>query len=129
MTNDKIAQNYNTKKRVFLSKLKNSPYSDTLINQWMKTFKDDSVCSQFLEAIRMNNEQWKEYKNGGVTISEWVDAIYNHYTVEQGIPHNLAMTILIGSCNDISNQFIAREAMKSVKVSQENGITIFDMSN
>jgi hypothetical protein len=36
---------------------------------------------------------------------------------------------LIGSCNDISNQFIAREAMKSVKVSQENGITIFDMSN
>jgi hypothetical protein len=95
----------------------------------METFKDDSVCVQFLDAILRNNEQWREYKNGGVTISEWVDAIYNHYTQEQELPHNLAITILIGSCNDISNQFIAREAMKSVKVSQENGITIFDMSN
>jgi hypothetical protein len=122
-------KNYTTLKKNFLSKLKNSPYSDTLIKQWMETFKDDSVCSQFLEAIRMNNEQWREYKNGGVTISEWVDAIYNHYTQEQELPHNLAITILIGSCNDISKQFIAREAMKSVKVSQKNGITIFDMSN
>jgi hypothetical protein len=95
----------------------------------MKTFKDDSVCVQFLQAILMNNEQWREYKKGGVTISEWVDAIYNHYTVEQEIPHNLAMTILIGSCNDISNEFIAREAMKNVKILEENGITIFDMSN
>ena len=122
-------KNYTILKKNFLSKLKNSPYSDTLINQWMKTFKDDSVCVQFLQAILMNNEQWREYKKGGVTITEWVDAIYNHYTQEQELPHNLAITILIGSCNDISNQFIAREAMKSVKVSQENGITIFDMSN
>jgi hypothetical protein len=122
-------KNYTPMKKSFLSKLKNSPYSDTLINQWMETFKDESVCSQFLEAIRMNNEQWREYKNGGVTITEWVDAIYKHYTQEQELPHNLAITILIGSCNDISNEFIAREAMKSIKVSQENGITIFDMSN
>jgi hypothetical protein len=122
-------KNYTTLKKNFLSKLKNSPYSDTLIKQWMETFKDDSVCVQFLDAILRNNEQWREYKNGGVTISEWVDAIYNHYTQEQELPHNLAITILIGSCNDISKQFIAREAMKSVKVSQKNGITIFDMSN
>jgi hypothetical protein len=39
------------------------------------------------------------------------------------------MTILIGSCNDISNEFITREAMKNVKILEENGITIFDMSN
>ena len=122
-------KNYNTMKRVFLSKLKNSPYSDTLINQWMKTFKDDSVCVQFLQAIRMNNEQWREYKNGGVEISDYVDCVYKHYTQEQELPHNLAITILIGSCDDISNTFIAGQALKNIKILEENGITIFDMSN
>lgn len=113
-SNDQIAQDYKNKKRVFLSKLKNSPYSDTLISMWMKTFKDDSICIQFLQAIELNNSQWKEYKEGGVDIQEFVDAIYKSYTKAQDIPHNLAMTILIGSCDEISNQFIAREALKNI---------------
>jgi hypothetical protein len=110
----KIAQEYKNKKRVFLSKLKNAPYSDKLISMWMETFKDDSICIQFLQAIELNNSQWKEYKEGGVAIEEFVDAIYNSYTKAQDIPHNLAIAILIGSCNEISNTFIAGQALKNI---------------
>ena len=126
--NDQIAQEYQIKKRVFLSRLKNAPYSDILIGMWMETLKDDSVCIQFLEAIKLNNEQWKEYKKGGVEISDYVDAIYKHYTQEQEIPHNLVLPILIGSCDEISNAFIAGQALKNIKILEENGVTIFDMT-
>lgn len=128
-SNDKIYQEYKNKKRVFLSKLKNAPYTDKLIFTWMETFKDDSVCIQFIEAIELNNSQWKEFKKRGVCIVEFVDAIYNSYTNQQDIPHNLAITILIGSCDEISNTFLAGQALKNVKISQVNGMTIVDMSN
>ena len=128
-SNDQLAQEYQTKKRVFISRLKNAPYSDNLIDMWMETFKDDSNCIQFLRAIKLNNEQWKEYKKGGVEISDYVEAIYNHYTQVQDIPHNLVIPILIGSCDEIRDTFIAGEALKNIKILQENGVTIFDMSN
>jgi hypothetical protein len=128
-SNEQFYHEFQIKKRVFLSKLKNAPYSDKLISMWTETFKDDSIFIQFLNAIKLNNEQWKEYRKGGVTISEYVQAVYNHYTVEQGIPHNLVIPIFIGSSDEIANQFIADEAIKNMKILQENGVTIFDMSN
>jgi hypothetical protein len=127
--NEQILQEYQIKKRVFLSRLKNAPYTDNLIDMWMKTFKDDSVCIQFLEAIKLNDKQWKEYKEGGVEISDYVNLIYKHYTQEQEIPHNLVLPILIGSCDEISNAFIAGQALKNIKILEKNGVTIFDMTN
>jgi hypothetical protein len=113
-SNDQIAQDYKNKKRVFLSKLKNSPYSDKLISIWMKTFNDDSICIQFIQAIELTNSQWKEHKKDGTGIDEFVEAIYNSYRNIQDIPHNLTIAILIGSCNEISNTFIANEALKNI---------------
>ena len=113
-SNDQIAQEYKNKKRVFLSKLKNSPYSDTLISMWMKTFNNDSICIQFIQAIELINSQWKEHKKDGIGIDEFVEAIYNSYRNIQDIPHNLTIAILIGSCNEISNTFIANEALKNI---------------
>jgi hypothetical protein len=113
-SNDQIAQDYKNKKRVFLSKLKNSPYSDTLISIWMKTFNDDSICIQFIQAIQLTNSEWKQYKKDGMAIDDFVEAVYNSYTNIQDIPHNLAIAILIGSCNEISNTFIANEALKNI---------------
>ena len=128
-SNDKIAQEYKNKKRVFLSKLKNAPYTDKLISTWMETFKDDSICIQFIQAIELNNSQWKVFKKHGFTIEEFVDTIYDTYTNAQDIPHNLAITLLIGCCDEISNTFLAGQAMKNIKISQVNGMTIVDMSN
>jgi hypothetical protein len=36
----------------------------------------------------------------------------------------LAITILIGSCDEIANQFIADEAIKNMKILQENGMHV-----
>ena len=109
-------KNYKNKKSTFLSKLKNSPYSDKLIDMWMETFKDDFICLQFIKAIDLTNSQWKKFENNGISIEEFVDAIYTSYTNAQDISHNLGITVLIGSCDEISNQFIVSQLIKNITI-------------
>ena len=108
--------NYKQEKNNFLKKLKESPYSDKLISMWMNTFKDDSICIQFLQAIKMNDEGWEFNKQNGITIKEYNNSVMKHYTELQEIPHKLAMTILLGSCDEIRHNFVATEAMKNLGV-------------
>jgi hypothetical protein len=105
-----------TSKQQFLKKLKEAPYSNKLILKWVETFKDDQICNQYLQAIEINNKQWNEYKVDGVNIDTYVDLIYNEYNNIQNLPHSLVAPILIGSCDEISNAFIAKEAMKNISV-------------
>jgi hypothetical protein len=126
-SNDQIAQGYKNKKQVFLSKLKNSMYSDSLIESWLDTFKDDSNTSQFLHTIEMNNEQWKQFKKKGKNIQWFVDEIYKIY-IDQ-MPHGLVIPLMICGCEDVKNEWYFREFTKNVKVFEINGMTIVDMSN
>jgi hypothetical protein len=103
-------------KNQFLKKLKDSPYSDKLIAKWMKTFRDDSICSQYLQAIQMTNEGWKSNKENGISVDDYNQSVILHYKIIQGIPHNLVIPILIGCCDEISNSFVATEAMKNLGV-------------
>ena len=108
--------NYKQDKNNFLKKLKDSPYSDELISKWMNTFKDDSICVQFLQAIKLNNEGWEHNKQNGITIEDYNNSVMKHYTELQELPKSLAMTILIGSCDEIAHTFVATEAMKNLGV-------------
>jgi len=101
-------------KQQFLTKLKNAPYSDSLISKWMKSFKDDEMCNQYLQAIELNNQCWDEYKEDGVDVGKYVDSVYNHYRNVQDLPHTLVIPILIGSCDEISDFFLAKEAFRSI---------------
>jgi hypothetical protein len=103
-------------KNTFLKKLKDSPYSDKLIGKWMKTFSDDSMSSQYLQAIELNNRQWLSYKKDGISVEEYNDCVYKHYKNEQDIPHNLIIPIFLGSCDEISNSFLAKEFVKNLSV-------------
>jgi len=98
----------------FIQTLKDAPYSDNLIDMWLETFKDEHNLNQFMSAIELNNRQWAEYKKGGVQVGEYVKLVVKHYKEEQGIPHNLVIPILIGSCEEIRDTFLAQEAMKSI---------------
>ena len=108
--------NYKQDKNKFLKKLKDSPYSDKLIAKWMETFKDDSMSSQYLQAIELNNRQWLSYKKEGISVDDYNKCLYNHYKNDQQIPHNLIIPIFLGSCDEISNSFVATEAMKNLGV-------------
>lgn len=98
----------------FINTLKESPYSDKLIDMWLETFKDPSNTKPYLQAIKLNNRQWKEFKSGGVECSEYVNLVVKHYKEEQGLPHNWVIPILIGSCEEIRDTFLAQEALKSI---------------
>jgi len=107
MTNEKIN---------FLNKLKDSPYSDKLINMWLETLQDDYNCSQYLESIKLNNSQWESYKQHGISVDEYNQCVVNHYKDIQGLPHTLVIPILVGSCDEISNSFLASEMMKNLEI-------------
>ena len=98
----------------FINTLKEAPYSDKLIGMWLETFKEKENLNQFLKAIEINNRQWKEFKSGGIECSEYVNLVVKHYKEEQGLPHNLVIPILIGSCEEIRDTFLAQEALKSI---------------
>ena len=98
----------------FINTLKEAPYSDNLIDMWLETFKEEQNLYQFLQAIELNNRQWEEFKANGVECGEYVNLVVKHYTEEQGIPFNLVIPILIGSCEEIRDTFLAQQALKSI---------------
>ncbi len=97
-----------------INKLKDSPFTDKIINMWLETLQDDNNCSQFLEAIKLNNKQWESYKQHGITVNEYNDSVIKHYTNVQELPLTVVMPILIGSCDEISNSFIAKQFEKTL---------------
>jgi hypothetical protein len=107
--------NQTKNKKQFLTKLKNSPYSDSLISRWMDTFKDDYVCNHYLLRIKWSNNAWKELESAGFEINVFVDKLYHNYRNVQCIPHYLVIPILIGSCDDIRNHFITQEILKNIQ--------------
>ena len=109
---------YNQDKKNFITKLQDSPYSDTMIDAWVELFKDDSNCSMYLETIKLVNKGWEVNKSRGVVVTDYINDTVNHFKVEQEIPHNLIIPILVGACDEISNMFLAKEMMKSLEVIQ-----------
>ena len=124
--NDQIAQDYQIKKRVFLSQLKNAPYSDTLISNWMKTFEDENNVKEYLKGINHNNKEWARLR-GQYTKEQFVEMLYNDYE-QQGLPHGLIVPLMICSCPSIKDTFLAMEFAKSVKVYYCNGMRVIDMT-
>ena len=80
----------------------------------MKTFNDDSICIQFIQAIELTNSQWKEHKKNGQELMSLQRQFITHIETYKTYHIILLLRILIGSCNEISNTFIANEALKNI---------------
>lgn len=114
-------------KQQLLQTLKDAPYSDSLISQWMETFQDDHNVNEYLTGIRHNNKEWARVKSM-MSIDRFVQELYQTY-VNQGLPHGLIVPLMICSCPSIRDMFLAWEFSKNVKVEQRDGMTFVDMSN
>ena len=117
------------KKNQFLKGLKESFYTDKLINKWMETFTNDNNVKEYIKAIEFTNKQWYDLKKIGhpITIQEYVERMINNYK-EQGLPVGLIHPIFISCCTNIKDEYYRTEFMKNTKIYQKDGVTYVDMS-
>jgi len=114
-------------KQQFLQTLKDSLYSDNLIANWMETFQDENNVNEYLKGIAHNNKERARLCNH-YSKEQFVNMLYSDYE-QQGLPHGLIVPLMICSCPSIKDTFLGMEFAKSVKISQENGMTLIDMTN
>ena len=96
--------------------IKNVPYDDSAIEQWLK---DDRMISQWIQGAQSMNTTLANDKLRGISTEEVVEAYeaeYRRMADNQGVGFNAYLPMFFLAKEEIKNRFIANQFLKDMKV-------------
>jgi hypothetical protein len=111
-------------KKTFIKNLKEAPFNDELIENWLDFFKNPETLQEYIEATEALNRAWIAM---GIltTPDEFINkTIYSYY---EDVPRVLVYPMLLNACDEIREAFILERAMASVVHYKVGEIDVFDL--
>ena len=110
--------------KTFIKNLKEAPFNDELIENWLDFFKNPETLQDFIEATEAMNRVWITMREE-TTPDEFINkTIYLHY---EDVPRVLVYPMLLNACDEIRTAFILERAMASVVHFKVGEMDVFDL--
>ena len=111
-------------KKTFIKNLKEAPFNDELIENWLDFFKNPETLEDFIEATEAMNRMWI-FKRKETTPDEFINKFI--YSSNEDVPRVLVYPMLLNGCDEIREAFILERAMASVVHFKVGEIDVFDL--